>query len=472
MRIACASLIFTLLGSHALAAPDPIAADWVAVDSGSARGFVGQFEVRRFKTVGWLDLRAYVDGIDAEVGAAPAGIFTPLSRGTWTHFEPATAARDERNMASYVWQGFDHRWNWFVHRTSAMGSWIEGMERGTVGPWDTWDANFHMKADVGVDGDGMDPVGSYAYLSSTDVHTTRGKTVVEWTDQTVSGCLDLGCAPEAAAVLKIPVRVDLRKDALGDGMLDDYTMVMRGFDLDVCTDASCTTLEGAWFRLFDLSIEDCVLQGPPTLASGHDTLQCNLEVHAIRAWEPDEGDAIPAFIKRFSPLNSYRLTVHHSTFGGDVDGLEFCPNERYLNDRSFGDEGFDTAPTASCGSDEAQEVTAITGFGWELYDDTFSDRDRLGRYFRRMDFQADLAPALETRGVNAMAAQVSAVYGNSASGHVATLRTTQIALGGPDAVVGEPRTTTGKLCINTGLHLCTGRPVQSEVSVPIRTVTP
>ena len=443
-------------------------------DRGEVTGRVADFDVRRFETVSATDMLAYLSDVDGfHWSGLPSAMRATLSEGSYSLYERGGDERTDLQRTALIWQGLRHRWNFFPHRISRLGSWIDGLvDEEPLPGVQVAAATFHMAQSVGVDGDGMSPLGTWSMVRSDAIYSTRGKTVVEWTDQTTSGCAEVGarCAPEAISALRVPVTIDLQREALGWGALDDYTLVMRGFDLEVCDEGDCDTLDGAWFSLFDLGYQDCALT--PGARGASEALTCELAVHAVRAWEPVEGSAtLPS--KPFTELNSYRLTVYHSAIGGDEESLDICPNEPYVDRRDFDEDGPEVVAPVGCGGPAWEPITAVTGFGWELSrTESASLYRREGRYLREISFDADVPPGLPVYGVNVTQAQVSASYLHSESGRVGTLRTTQIAVRDRDAVSAVAQEAEGQICIDDGWHLCTGVVEQSEDEVPIYLILP
>ena len=383
-----------------------------------------------------------------------------------------TNDRTDKNRTTFVWQGLDHRWNFWPHRISELGSWIDEMDDTSLFGVPAWGAEFHMRQSTGVDGDGMDPNGYYSFIQSDALYTVRGSKVIKWEDNGFTGCLDTGCDPEAWSAGSADVVINLNRESLGYGELDDYRLALRGFDLDVnCDNQDQSSGEcvgnGAWFQYFELQIGACTIQV--------DTLNCPLDVQTGRGWEHDEGGTLIG--KAFTEINSYEMTVYWSVYAANDEAISFCDNAAYIDNREFDSDSTGNHTVASCRPDvsdstDVRTATAITGFSWELFKvDDKEMHDREGRYNRSVGFVSEI-PGGGTNSSNEMAAFFEAAYTSSRSGRETRLETMQIAIADPDAIVAGPYEVTGELCIPSTWHSCYGRKVQSEDDVSLLIFTP
>jgi hypothetical protein len=290
-----------------------------------------------------------------------------------------------------LWQGFHHEWLRTVvgfrvpHRISLLDSYLSD-ESFSLLPTGSEQAQamFHFGQDTGVDGNYMKPIGYLAGVASPGLAVLRGEQELTFSDQG-----DGGMYPKAISDLQQTISVDLQQAALAYGQLSSYTMVLRGFALQLkCDDSKQPPSEpcnsnGMWPYHWHVGVADC------QIANGK--LSCPLKVQISRAWTPNKGGISGLEEKPFNQVLDFQLRVMYTVLGANSDAAHFvAPTSMTASGL-----GHDSSPqlvsqqVMGVGNQSyAYAVSALRGFGFTFSPSETGDKfNHLGRYIGSLLFQ-------------------------------------------------------------------------------------
>lgn len=315
---------------------------------------------------------------DTPKGDDPTGTTQDPPEPTW---DPASAEH-----GTFLWRGFEHAWLRAVvgfripHRISRLTSFVDGGDFSEdSGQW-SGTSSFHFGQSTGVDGNFMKPVGRYQAVYSPDIVTHSGSVNFTFEDES-----DGGEYPKAESLLSQVVSIDLSAPELALGQLDNYAVVLGGLELETaCDDAKqpadnqCNS-DGMWPYRFGVDVLPCQRQG--------DQLECVVKVDIGRGWTPNKGGVPPFEIKPFNDVLDFDLTVHYTVLGGNESALRVTHAPAIFADGKGRDNDPAVTSNSVDGLSGAAAITALTGFGFELYKtQSLAKHNHLGRYIGELAF--------------------------------------------------------------------------------------
>lgn len=299
--------------------------------------------------------------------------------------EGSTKPRAERSdgddaiQSALIWKGFDASWlRHFAgfqtpHGVSALGSGVEAVgERVDDGEW-TADVETRSKFAPGSHGDLAFPETYFSGLYHPDLGVARYDLAFE----TVSRVVDSD-PPVARTRLDERVEFDLDRKQLDFGNLDEYTVVLRGFELesecpeeDARSDSSCE-YEGMWAHRMHFAVEDC--------RRAQKTLSCAVRVEIDRGWTPTRGALMQPLTERLRLSGALGITV----IGGDSDDFASHTGSLLRHERSIKEDPVERAETLVGEPNYSAATVGLSSFGYELLPEHAGAHP--GRYMTSLGF--------------------------------------------------------------------------------------
>ncbi len=327
------------------------------------------------------------DGQSESAGKTTGALNPSLTPVSTVSLGDTNATVDEKNHSAFIWKGFQHEWLRTVigfkipHRISKFDSYINNEDHQVEGSW-TSDATFTFGQSTGVDGNFMKPVGYYGAVNSPGIYTSRGNVSMSWTDNG-----DGGTYPKAKSVINQTVSIDLNRNILNYGNLDNYAVFLRGIKLDSnCDNAkqpageTCNS-NGMWPYKMYFKIHSC--------GRSYDTLNCTLTVNVYRAWTPNKGGLPLIEEKPFNDKLDFDLKVYYTVIGGDNGDFKFTEGTEFSRTGKGRDNDAKTGTKTIYGSSGYSTGTAVmTAFGFEFTKfGSKKKNNHLGRYIGKVYFR-------------------------------------------------------------------------------------
>lgn len=356
----------------------------------------------------------------------------------------------------YIWQGFEHEWQRFVvlrnsgrvpHRISKFHNFIQQPDD------DTSQASFHFAQSTGVDGNYMNPIGSYTAIQSDAISTLSGDIALQWTDE-----IESSSSPVANNKIRETLSIPLTEFPATN---DQFAMILQGVQLDLACDDNqqpesnpCNS-SGMWPYVFNIAVEQCAIE--------EQRFNCKLNIDIYRAWTPNRGGfQLPPIFEEIKPLNhslDFSLRIYFSVIGGEQTLFSHHDNKNTTisSDIHLRTNKQSTLTSSSSNNELTTSTHAITSFGfsitapdqleqhWTLLG---SDVTQQGRYIGKLTNRVTDIPQ---QGGNAKAninqslwSPVTVVNGTS---HVSM--TTKTLFFPENIQYLSTKTVKGKLCINS-----------------------
>jgi len=275
-----------------------------------------------------------------------------------------------RNRSSNFWQGFNHEWFATGHRVGDIGNYIKVHSASKANMLVDLDSTAYMTYKPGEDGDRGDVDTFYFPFAKPGIGMLHNKWNINFSDNTDVSRTDHQARTDYSNTFVINVN----KEATQYGCMDDYEVVLRGFEMDITELDEFGNSTGdahMWPTEFELKIENC------TLDSSRENLECPVIITVEREkssdiFKPNNMDSI-----------EYDFTIYYTVVGGNED--EFKADQRgsvNAANRALSAGPNTIIATVDTGTQYDQAITGVTGFSWRLYSDLLKD----GRYFDEISF--------------------------------------------------------------------------------------
>jgi len=356
----------------------------------------------------------------------------------------------------YIWQGFEHEWQRFVvlrnsgrvpHRISKFHNFIQQPDSVNT------QASFHFAQSTGVDGNYMNPKGSYSAIQSNAISTLSGDIALQWTDE-----IESSSAPFANNKIRETLSIPL---AEFPDTNDQLAMILQGIQLDLACDddkqpdSNPCNSNGMWPYVFNIAVEQCAIRDQH--------FNCNLNIDIYRAWTPNKGGfQLPPIFEEVKPLNhslDFSLRVYFSVISGEKGFFAHQENistttSSDIHQRSNNERTITSSPS---NTDFTTNTHAITSFGFSItapeqleqhWAFLGSDLTQQGRYIGKLTNQVTDLPqqgSIAKAAINqSLWSPVTVVNGTS---HVSI--STKTLSFPSDIQYISTKTVKGKLCINS-----------------------
>ncbi|MFW5967468.1 MAG: hypothetical protein ACOCV2_08120 [Persicimonas sp.] len=278
-----------------------------------------------------------------------------------TKHEATSGEGDDALQSALVWKGFDASWQRHFagfqtpHRVSALGSSVEAVsERVDDGQW-TADVETRSKFAPGSHGDLAFPETYFSGLFHPDLGVAR----FDITFDTISRVTDSD-PPIARTRLEERIDFDLDRKQLGFGELDEYAVVLRGFDIEshcpVGDDRISSTCEydGMWVHRMHFAVEDCRRE--------QKSLSCAVRVELDRGWTPTRGALLQPLTENLRLDGALGVTV----IGGDAHDFASHTGETLRHERSIKEDPVERSETLVGRRGYSEATVGLSSFGYEL----------------------------------------------------------------------------------------------------------
>lgn len=258
-----------------------------------------------------------------------------------------------------IWQGFSHKWDGRPHRMGDFANFIKDSEVTDTGSIRI-DAKASSTFKPGQDGDRATIKLFYEPVHQPNIGITRGhwvETIFDAPSTSRTDQLALTSLTEAR-------NISTQNAELNFGNFDNYSVVLRGFEIDL-TDQDSDATGYIWPTSFKIDITSA------TLSADRQNINCSIAIVIQREDSPDSKNAS-------SPMR-YDLKIFYTVIGGDA--LDFQEGTRHdFSVSNIGHEDGSRLVTQSFRIHPSilRSVTGIVGFSFSIK----SDLDRDGRYIK------------------------------------------------------------------------------------------
>jgi hypothetical protein len=338
----------------------------------------------------------------------------------------------ELKNTSSIWHGLSHKWENHPHRMSDFANYIKdkSVEDDASGKTLTSTVNGGFKP--GQDGDTGNIKVFYEPVHHPDIGVKRGYWVEKFTDNP-----DLGRKDDRSVFTSTEFRsINLDTADLNHGNFDNYSVVLRGFDIDM-TNTSTGKTGYVWPTEFEIKILSA------SISSDRSKLDCNIRIKLSREDSPD------VLKKSVKDRIEYNLKVFFTVIGGNSAAFQESSKIDFsaFNNDFEGGATFRNKKT-QCHPSVTKSVTGITGLSFSIA----SDKDKDGRYIQYYEMYIEDEP-IDAKGEKEINARLGIHTKKSATifnaNYSATINTVQLQFKGDQA-----RGLT--LTKNAGLTVCTG----------------
>ena len=354
--------------------------------------------------------------------------------------QAGTTIANLKNTTS-IWHGLSHKWKNHPHRMGDFANYIKDKSVKDKAAGITITSTVHGGFKPGQDGDTGNIKVLYEPVHHPKIGIKRGYWVEKFIDNP-----DLDRKDDRSVFTTTEHRsVDLDTADLNNGNFDNYSVVLRGFDINM-TNTKTGETGYVWPTKFEIKILST------TISPDRSKMDCEIRIELSREDSPD------VFKKSVKDRIEYNLKIFFTVVGGDsVDFQEGSKIDFSAFNNDF--EGGVTIRNkkTQCHPSVTKSVTGITGLSFSIT----SDKDKDGRYIQYYEMYVEDEP-IDARGEKEINARLGIHTKKSATtykaNYSATINTVQLQFKS-DKARGLDLTKNGSLEVCTGggvtiFHTC------------------